>query len=725
MPTPALLSVLFPLLGGCRGAVDPDPVVTSSETGDDRETGETNHSGETGETGETGDEHTVVTYPGPEGVTVGNHYAVSLEQDGEAHPSFVYEVNRQQSSNASLTTSWTTFSFSGTVTVTVTKLGGEIGTCAILPSSYAIETQVSGDTCTFELDRPRQLSVELDGDTTHPMLVFANALETDVPAADDPDVLYFGPGLHDIGDTPLTSGQEVYIEGGAVVYGRFLVGAPDALAEDVSGITIHGRGILSGEGYPQGSTDSDHFINFWGADDTLIEGITLIQSPLYNILLHGRDNVVRNVKLISWWYSTDGIYVGAGGLIEDCFVKVNDDAFKLYEPDTTVRDTVIWQLENGAPFQISWNMPTDNAGFVVQNIDIIRMEHRADQINLAAVDAVHGGSGHMSDYLFEDIRIENADWRLFYLSLQRTEFSPPDNEMGHISDVTFRNITATGSVSQPSEIFGWDADHKVSDVTFQNLKINGETIRSAAEGNFVIDAATTEDITFEAGTFITDTFYSDAFLAGDDCEARLSDVWGDADSVRVHSDQLHLVNTLTDPTAACFTTSGWQTAQPVTPPFTVEYTVDVADSEFGHGGYALASLIWDTANHYSLSTDVSLVRETVDWHGQQEGYDELVQQDQYLLFAQGLGERVATLPSDGVETITVRHVISETDQKTYWAADDEPLSLVHTYENVIGPDLQVTPILVSSDCNVWDEHDAFDLAIESVAVFSADPTSCD
>ena len=676
----ALILLTSPI--GCSGDKEPGTTETG-DSGDVDDSGDSSDGGtdtdnidtDTGDggtdTGDTDDdEATLVTYPGPEGVTEGNYYTVTLTQDGTEHDSFVYEVNRQQDTNLSLTTSWTTFSFSGSVTVAVTRLGDDpVSTCEVLPSSFDIETTVSGNTCTFELDRPRKVSVEFDRDTTHPMLVFADALETDVPDPDDPNVMYFGPGVYDIGDTTLTSDQTVYIEGGAVVYGRFLVGTADALADE-RGITIRGRGVLSGEGYPQGTTNDDHLINFWGAEESLVEGVTLVQSPLYNILLYGADNVVRNVKMISWWYSTDGIYVGTGGLVEDCFVKVNDDAFKLYESDTTVRDSVIWQLENGAPFQISWNMPTDHSGFVVQNIDIIRMEHRADQINLAAVDAVHGGDGHMSGYLFEDIRIENADWRLFYLTLQRTEFSPADNEMGQISDVTFRNITATGSVTQPNEIFGWDADHKVSGIKFQNLKINGNLITDAEEGNFEIDAATTDDITFEIGTFITDTFYTDDFLTGEDCEARLSDVWGGADSVEVYGEQMHLVNTLTDPESECFTTSGWQPMEPVTPPFTIEYTVDVVDSDFGYGGYVLASLIWDTGSYSGLSTDVSLVKETVDWHGQVEGFEDLIQEDQYLLYAQGLGERVATIPSAGVETITVRQVITESDQTTYWAADD-------------------------------------------------------
>jgi hypothetical protein len=436
---------------------------------------------------------TVVTYPGPDGVAPSDQYSVIVEQGGKQYDSFVYLCNAQQSTNRSKTTSWTTFSFSGPVTVVVTKLKGEaIERCKILPSSYRIEPRTEGNTVTFRLDRPRKVSVEFDDDISHPMLVFADPLETEIPNADDQNVVYFGPGLHEIGDRVIESGKTVYLAGGAYVKGRFK-------ANNVQDVTVRGRGVLSGEDYPHGKTYDDNLIYIQGQKTTrvLIEGLTLVNSPLYNILINGPRNTVRNVKMISWWFSTDGAYVEDHGLIEDCFVKVNDDAFKLYESNTVVRDCVIWQLENGAPFQISWNMPTDNSGFHVKNIDIIRMEHRSDQINLAAVDAVHGGNGHMSNYLFEDIRIENANWRLFYITLAKHEFADRANEMGQISDLTFRNITATGSFQRKNTIKGWDADHKVFNVTFENLKVNGKYVRNADEGNFEIDPETTDNIVFK------------------------------------------------------------------------------------------------------------------------------------------------------------------------------------------------------------------------------------
>jgi formylglycine-generating enzyme required for sulfatase activity len=324
------------------------------------------------------------------------------------------------------------------------------------------------------------------------MLVFADALETDVPDANDPDVLFFGPGVHEIGDTKMDTYKTVYLAGGAYVKGRLQAG-------NMQDFTIRGRGVLSGEAYPHGTNNDHHLLNIGGGqtNGVLIEGITLVNSPLYLILLKGSHNTIRNVKMMGWYFGTDGTYAGRDSLIEDCFLKVNDDALKPYESNSVIRDCVIWQLENGAVFQISWNMPSNNSGFHIQNIDIIRMEHEWNNINLAAFDAVHGGSGHMKDYLFEDIRIENADWRLFYITLQKHEFAPADAEMGQISDLTFRNITATGELKKKNVIKGWNADHKVFNITFENLKINEKYIHNAEEGNFEIDPETTHNIVFK------------------------------------------------------------------------------------------------------------------------------------------------------------------------------------------------------------------------------------
>lgn len=65
---------------------------------------------------------------------------------------------------------------------------------------------------TFRLERPRKISVEFDDDITHPLLVFADPLEENVPSRGAPGVIYFGPGVHEIGaalDIPSNTTENV------------------------------------------------------------------------------------------------------------------------------------------------------------------------------------------------------------------------------------------------------------------------------------------------------------------------------------------------------------------------------------------------------------------------------------------------------------------------------------------------------------------------------------
>jgi hypothetical protein len=49
-----------------------------------------------------------------------------------------------------------------------------VKTCRGRPLSYNISHQVEGNTITFKLDRPRNLSVEVNGDIYHNLQLFAN-----------------------------------------------------------------------------------------------------------------------------------------------------------------------------------------------------------------------------------------------------------------------------------------------------------------------------------------------------------------------------------------------------------------------------------------------------------------------------------------------------------------------------------------------------------------------
>jgi hypothetical protein len=199
--------------------------------------------------------------------------------------------------------------------------------------------------------------------------------------------------------------------------------------------------------------------------------------------------------------------VGENSLVEDCFLKCNDDAIKLYHSNTEVYRTTIWQMENGTPFQISWNMPADNSNFIVKDCDVIHCDHFWDNTNTAVFAAIHGGSGHMSNYLFEDIRIENCDFRLFSIQIRPNQFAR-SKTLGRISNLHFKNIQVTTPGGKPMKrinLFqGYDAESRVSDVVIENLTINGEVIRDARQGRFELEPHTTARISFKASGEVAD-----------------------------------------------------------------------------------------------------------------------------------------------------------------------------------------------------------------------------
>jgi hypothetical protein len=429
-------------------------------------------------------------FPGDKFITQSDQYKVEVLQDGRSQDSFVYLMHAQHYTNNSETASFTNFSFSGRVTVRVTRLTADIDFCQVLPRSRQVEVRVQGRTAEFDLDRPGQVSVEFERGLKikHPLFVFANPPEENVPRADDPHVTWFGPGVHDIGDKfVIPSGQTVYLAGGAYVKGQFY-------SENTHNVTIRGRGILSGEAFPVRT--AHYMITMRNVEHALVEGVTLIHPPTHNIRMGGRDHLVRNVKLFGWHFSTDGASTGADGMIEDSFMHVNDDSIMLYEPNTSARRCVIWQMENGSPFQFGWGGNDDRAGHHAYDIDVIRVESEWDNENEAVFCAIHGGSGVKSDYLFENIRIDNADWRVFSIVTRPNRWAEWNPEAGSIRRVVFKNIEYYGTPRIASLIMGHDAKHSVTDITFENVVIGGRKLTGPDPDVIAIDPETTSNVVF-------------------------------------------------------------------------------------------------------------------------------------------------------------------------------------------------------------------------------------
>lgn len=104
----------------------------------------------------------------------------------------------------------------------------------------------------------------------------------------------------------------------------------------------------------------------------------------------------------------------------------------------------------------------------------------------------------VSDVLYENIRVDHCYNKLVDLRVIKSRWTDQE-EPGHLKNVTFRNIDVRVSIYNPgysiSLIGGYDEDHKVKNVTFENFRMNGKKIVNADQMDLYVKQA--ENITFQ------------------------------------------------------------------------------------------------------------------------------------------------------------------------------------------------------------------------------------
>ena len=204
---------------------------------------------------------------------------------------------------------YASFGMTGKVRVTGTLLLGEtkVFTCQVRPRAYAIQPQISGNTCSFELDRPRYLVLFLNEEPSFsatglmlfaeppeknpPKLGDANVVNfmdykvdntgktvetakinqaiTDVAAKPGGGVLFFPTGVYMSGTILMKSNVRLYIDAGALIKGTGKIadytsapappGAPpgrrplraQVIFDNVENAGLMGRGAIDMDGYPK------------------------------------------------------------------------------------------------------------------------------------------------------------------------------------------------------------------------------------------------------------------------------------------------------------------------------------------------------------------------------------------------------------------------------------------------------------------------------------------
>ncbi|MGO9203003.1 MAG: glycosyl hydrolase family 28 protein [Limisphaerales bacterium] len=442
----------------------------------------------------------VRVYPAPAEEALSKDFTVQVE--GEPVPVYVAKVaprdperrwkamdDKVHSAEYFETASFAYFDMQGTVTVTVT-CPEVIQSARVLPSSWKIAPVVRGKSLSLTITEPRPLTIEVNGDWVGSLHLFANPPDADAPKPGDPNVLYFGPGIHEVSHLVVTNGQTVYVAGGAVVRGvvrpeePFQVSGYSGLrtysptfALKGTNITFRGRGIVDGSRCP---THARNLLLVQGKDITL-EGVILRDSSTWNIPIRRSERVTaRNLKLLGCRANSDGIDIcnSQDVTVEGCFIRTLDDLIVVKTDKgqgearrIVARNCVLWnEVAHALSIGAELRENVDDVRFI--NCDVIHDKGREWTLRI-----YHCDSARISNVRFENLRVEESA-RLISLWIDKAVWTR-DRERGHIDGVVFKNIRAVADPLRV-ELKGFDDTHAVENVLFQDVVVNGKVLSPAA-----------------------------------------------------------------------------------------------------------------------------------------------------------------------------------------------------------------------------------------------------
>jgi polygalacturonase len=341
---------------------------------------------------------------------------------------------------------------------------------------------VDGEKIYFTLARPCHISVEINRNIKRPLFMFADPPEPAPPDRAAGNLYFFEGGkVHNTRRTVLKDNDIVYIEGGAVVKGSFFL-------DGVRNVHIFGYGILDGEFiYSKGE---ERMIEINRSENIRVEGIIINESKHWTAPCNLSTYITyKNVKIISGNDWDDGIDIVSSRhvLVDGCFIRTKDDCIAIKAgvtyytdfynqyntEDVQVVNSVMWNAEWGNGLEIGFETRSDTIRDILfRNIDLIHVEGPEGTFTIH-----NGDRATVSNVLYEDIRVEDSRGLLVDFKILESRYSR-DKERGHIGQITFRNIEVTGEMRIPSLFLGYDPQHVIGPVVFENFRIQGSVVKS-------------------------------------------------------------------------------------------------------------------------------------------------------------------------------------------------------------------------------------------------------
>ncbi len=402
-----------------------------------------------------------------------------------AMPFNTWWPGHQRPENQTEWASYVNFSLSGKTHIEIESLRKRPEHVEIRPLAFGLTPDIKDRKISFDLDKPCHFTVEVNGfhNALHVFVSEPEHYEVDIH---DPATIYFPAGVHKAGFIELHSGETLYLDEGAVVYGS-------VFAENAENIRVLGRGVIDSspyvraEEYTRTRKSGEEVLDelrahniggsignvlMRGCRNVLIDGVIFRDPPewSYNIY-HSEDVKIHDVKLIGLWrYNADGIdlYLGRNFEITDSFIRSFDDSIvargacgrndeDVFE-NLRVENCVLWCDWGRAIEMWTSELPAHLKNIVFRNCYIVRTAH-------VAIDLQIYGSGttRMKNILCENIYVDtdrHADRPVYqktdrqvydganaadYLPIlifigNAYKFMVPKNRFGVPADVLFENV---------------------------------------------------------------------------------------------------------------------------------------------------------------------------------------------------------------------------------------------------------------------------------------------
>ena len=432
--------------------------------------------------------HQVFTYAAPEGAPLKADYDVYIQPRGKKEWT---KIDTYMAKVKGGEISYAFFDYTGDVFVRVVCKNKKYKTARIRPDYRGTIANVQNDSVVqFLLFQPENVSVEFDGNITDNLLVFTSKPSLTKEQAEREakaegrQFIYFPPGYYtpennsqfSILNSQFPSNTTVYLDGGSYFSGTFAV-------EDAENVSILGRGIAR----PQNGYEGCHV---YRSKNVLIDGLVLNTCPIgesSQVTLHD----VRSISHPQWG---DGLNVFGGCsdiLYDRVFCRNSDDCTTAYATrkgfsgsvrNVRMTNSTLW-ADVAHPIFIGLHgnpaVGDSIVGLKYDNIDIICQNE--PQVDYQGCLAINCGDGNcVKDVVFDNIRIELSAQAASNASIVQVKVGWNQKYCtaagGGVENIMFRNIRYYGDQPNMSIITGYDAHHKVKNVTFEGLKINGQQI---------------------------------------------------------------------------------------------------------------------------------------------------------------------------------------------------------------------------------------------------------